>query len=396
MDYPILTRPFTLVSRYGLFDQVAMDTIGPLPESAHGHKYILVIIDTFSRLVELIPIHDLTAKNAAAAVIEYIGRYGIPASFLTDNGTQFVNDTITQLMNWISCEHVTIHPYSHQENGIVERANKEVMRHLRNILFDTRIKEDWPIYLPLVQRIQNSMVHSSIGISPIQLVYGNALDLDRGVITPYTQPPEDLNQWVASRINAQRTALAVALEKQQATDLKRITTASRNTAKAGNEPEYPINSYVLVDPETGPANKLSPQRTGPYRVVDVIRRGALPSLYVCQDLITHKEYEFLVNRLRPFNHDPLRTDPTQVAMRDTDSYEVERIVTHRFTRKATKQRPNVQSELEFLTKWVGYPESDNTWQSWKDSRRLRLVHEYLRTHRDERGSLARFIPPEFK
>ena len=31
--------------------------------------------------------------------------------------------------------HTTI-PYSKEENGIVERANKEVNRHIRNILFD--------------------------------------------------------------------------------------------------------------------------------------------------------------------------------------------------------------------------------------------------------------------
>jgi hypothetical protein len=45
--------------------------------------------------------------------------------------------------------------YSKEENAIVERANKEVMRHLRAFIFDERIMSDWVKYIPLVQRIMN-------------------------------------------------------------------------------------------------------------------------------------------------------------------------------------------------------------------------------------------------
>ena len=74
---PILTHPFTIASR-GLWDRIAIDTIGPLPESAEGHKYILTIIDTFSRFIELIPLKSTLAETTADAQIQIIGRYGIP------------------------------------------------------------------------------------------------------------------------------------------------------------------------------------------------------------------------------------------------------------------------------------------------------------------------------
>jgi len=35
----------------------------------------------------------------------------------------------------------SIHPYSHQENGIVERANKEVLHHLRCMVNKIKINE---------------------------------------------------------------------------------------------------------------------------------------------------------------------------------------------------------------------------------------------------------------
>ena len=36
-------------------------------------------------------------------------------------------------------EHIQNVPYSKEENAIVERSNKEIMRHLRNIIFDDRV-----------------------------------------------------------------------------------------------------------------------------------------------------------------------------------------------------------------------------------------------------------------
>ncbi len=47
--------------------------------------------------------------------------------------------------------------YSKEENGLVERANQEVMRHLRAMLFDARVHDKWSYeQLPMVQRIMNT------------------------------------------------------------------------------------------------------------------------------------------------------------------------------------------------------------------------------------------------
>ena len=60
--------------------------------------------------------------------------------------------------------------YSHEENSIAERTNKEIMRHLRDIIYDTRIFANWYKYLPFVQRIQNSEIHISTGARLVHLV----------------------------------------------------------------------------------------------------------------------------------------------------------------------------------------------------------------------------------
>jgi hypothetical protein len=54
--------------------------------------------------------------------------------------------------------------YSSEENGIVERANEEVLRHLRALLFDSGVHDKWSFeQLPLVQRIMNTVEKTSTG-----------------------------------------------------------------------------------------------------------------------------------------------------------------------------------------------------------------------------------------
>ena len=93
IKYPIHIHPFTRAA-YSPMNRRAIDTIGPHPEDMFGNKYIITIIDSFSRLVELSPAKDTTAIAAANAVIQWICRYGIPSQIVCDNGTQYANEII--------------------------------------------------------------------------------------------------------------------------------------------------------------------------------------------------------------------------------------------------------------------------------------------------------------
>ncbi len=145
---------------------LSIDTIGSVASDTAGNCYILVVIDCFTRFIELYPVSDTSALLCARAPLSHVCRYGTPMTIWSDRGTQFVNGIIKELLELLQVEHEVSLAYSKEQHAIVERANMEVMRHLTAIIFDKRVSEAWSTdYLPLVQRIMNAKVHDIIGIT---------------------------------------------------------------------------------------------------------------------------------------------------------------------------------------------------------------------------------------
>ncbi len=129
----IKTHPFTCAS-YNLFDSLHIDHIGSLPVDDKGDSHILVMIDTFSRWVELFPTKTTGASEAAGFIFQHFGRFGTPDVIHTDQGPAFRNELFSELSRLSQVEHSFATAYSKEENGLVERANQEVMRQLRAML----------------------------------------------------------------------------------------------------------------------------------------------------------------------------------------------------------------------------------------------------------------------
>jgi hypothetical protein len=110
----------------------------------------------------------------------------------------------------------------------------------------------------------------------------------------------------------------LAQEKQMSTDMHNMGT------KEANYEDYPINSYVLFSHPDGPKDKMSCRRTGPFQVVNHIGNQ-----YTIENLINGKHTNTYVGNLVPFNYDPARTIPKDVAMADMREFVVEAILDHR-------------------------------------------------------------------
>jgi hypothetical protein len=293
----------------------------------------------------------------------------------SDRGTQFVNAVINQLLSLLQIEHELSLAYSKEHNAIVERANKEVMRHLTAIIFDKRVNSAWSSeYLPLVQRIMNAKVHDTIGVSPAELLFGKAINLYTGLLSPF--PPESLvkgqeeavggrlSDHVAKLIKMQNLLIEVARDRQLGTDSFHMMGSSRT------KDAFPVNSYVLYKPPDGSRTKMQMPRAGPFIVV-----GAVGDKYSIQDLLTHKVIDTHVSNLIEFRYDSSEAlRPLEVAARNAGEFFVERISNH-------KGLTSRKTEMEFLVSWKGYSSEADSWEPYKGVCKTQAFVDYCLTNR---------------
>ena len=152
------------------FARIAMDIVGPLPKSARGHRYILVILDYATRFPEAIPLRAATAKAIAHELLMLFSRVGIAKEILTDQGTCFMSSVLSKLYQWLKIKRIRTSVYHAQTDGLVERFNKS-LKHMMKKLIDTDGK-DWDQLLPYVLFAIREVPQASTGFSPFELLYG--------------------------------------------------------------------------------------------------------------------------------------------------------------------------------------------------------------------------------
>ena len=116
------TFPFTTTTRTPM-SRLNIDTMGPFP-SCEGFQYILVVVDCFTRFVELFAMKTTTAIEAAKHVLTHAGRYGCPEEILTDGGPEFANEILSELTQALGSEHLLTTPVFHRRKRNC-RTNKQ-------------------------------------------------------------------------------------------------------------------------------------------------------------------------------------------------------------------------------------------------------------------------------
>ena len=366
------------------FHTICIDTLGPLTEdTAHGYKYIIVLVDAFTRWVELYPSASTDAKSAADALIATIfARHGLPAVVRSDNGSQYANELIEKLLDVLKVKHHRVIPYHPQSNGIVERLNFEIMKHLRCLTCDLTLIGDWPAALPIIQFILNNTVHSALGVTPHAMLYGDHLtpvrDFPRVIMegeemSVLKKFPELLD--IESGVSVhdyvallKQRLLAIQAQARVVQEKEVKERVSKRATAAGEYTSFNIGDYVLMVPHQ--RTKIMPNHTGPFKIIGVIT----DQLYKLQDLFDpSRVLEVHVEMLRPFKlrDDIIESDLRRMAQLDHSEYMVERVIGHKGNSKRT---------VKFLIKWEGYDDDHNTWEPWNHVNGNVLVDQYIAAH----------------
>ncbi|XP_060067122.1 uncharacterized protein K02A2.6-like [Ylistrum balloti] len=152
----------------GPWQHIAADFLGPLPSGDN----ILVIVDYYSRWVEVSVSKSITAEKAVQSLKHMFSTHGYPLSITTDNGPQFRSEVFNQYMEEAGIEHHHITPLWPQANGEVERQNRSLMTRIRIAQVEGR---DWREELETYLFMYRSTPQSTTGVSPAELLFGRKL-----------------------------------------------------------------------------------------------------------------------------------------------------------------------------------------------------------------------------
>ncbi|KAJ8375046.1 hypothetical protein SKAU_G00056260 [Synaphobranchus kaupii] len=122
---PIISIPFS---------RIGMDLVGPLPKSARGYQYILVILDYATRYPEAIPLRTMASKGIARELVMLFSRVRIPEEILTDQGTPFMSRIMKDLCKLMNITQLRTSVYHSQTDGLVERFNQTLKQMLKKVM----------------------------------------------------------------------------------------------------------------------------------------------------------------------------------------------------------------------------------------------------------------------
>lgn len=185
-----------------------------------GKRYMLVIVDRFSRWVEACPTKRKDASSVAKFLCrEVIPRWGLPDRISSDNGKEFVDKTVKLILQKLGIKQRFGAVYHPQSQGICERMNGVLKNRLIKICQHTGL--NWIEGLPLALMACRSSELRELHMTPFELAVGRCMttpSLRTSGKGPSLSLLEDnMKAYVKYMSNLQRSISAYVTQKQEQT-----------------------------------------------------------------------------------------------------------------------------------------------------------------------------------
>ena len=247
-------------------EEVAIDLMGPFPESDEGNKYVLVVVDSFSKWMEAYPIPNIEARTVAEKlVLEFFSRFGVPVQVKTDRGRQFECELFKHMCLLLDVEHRMSTPFHPQGNSRVERMVKVVGNLISTFC---RTYREWDRNLPLLTLAYRSTVHDVTGYTPNYVMTGREVSLPLDVMMGVL--PSDEKKNVPEYVQSLKDRMEICFEDVR-DNLKKSGEKQKkyyNLATYGKE--YLPGDLVYLREKTRKKQvspKLQPKWKGPCLII---------------------------------------------------------------------------------------------------------------------------------
>ncbi len=287
-------------------ERVHMDILGPFNTSKNGNKYVLVMVDQFTKWIEVKALpHQGAELIAETAVNQFFARMGCPLQIHTDQGKNFDGQLLRKLCELLQITKTRTTPYRPASNGQCERYNRTLLFMIRAFLEKTT---EWDVHLQQIASAIRSTVSDSTGETPNRMMLGRETlqPIDLMIPTRHSEVDVDPADYVSR------------LEKEMS-EIHHMVRQSLREKQARQKRNYDLKSYCRTytvgdlvyklddSTEIGVSKKLKPPWVGPYLIVEVLT----PNLYRVQgrkerDVLHHDKLRICLDREIPLRMRQMR------------------------------------------------------------------------------------------
>ena len=202
---------------FGMFYRFSIDSAGPFRPSSTGMQYVVVIVEHFSKWIELVAIPELNPAQTARAFQERVlARYGAPVELVSDNGQEYHGE-FSDLLRRHGVDQLEIPAGRPSTNGMAERMVKVLKSALKKFV-ENQGTLTWHTWLPVIEFGYRVTRQASTGYSPYFLMYGRDHVAPAQVRAMLSEPvdvedEEAALHLISQRADVLRSAMPQAFER---------------------------------------------------------------------------------------------------------------------------------------------------------------------------------------
>ena len=156
-------RRRTVIKGYNDLFQADLVEMIPYARENRGYRYILMVIDAYSKYLWAAPVKSKGGKDVTEAMEQILSEGRVPQNLQTDHGREFYNPDFRQLMTRHNINHYS--SYGTTKASIVERANRTIKNWMwRDFNYYGSYK--WLDLLPVLIKRYNARVHRTTRMAP--------------------------------------------------------------------------------------------------------------------------------------------------------------------------------------------------------------------------------------
>jgi len=277
-----------------------------------GYKFILMIMDIFSRKAWAFPLKSKRGKEVAEVLESLFSSIPTPQRLQVDEGKEFYNHNVQQVLSKDDIELFSI--FSQYKCAHVERLNRTIKEKLEKIFTATNSR-NWIDYLDEVMIAYNNTTHSTTKFKPNEVNKSNEKEVFEN--TMESRKP--------SKVNKKRKALPVGTRVR--------ISRNKGTFGRGYEANWSTEEFFVHQVLTNPFG--IPKYVIKDANGDIIRGSFYPQ-------------------------------EVQAVDREEEIYQIDAILD-------TRRR---RGRKEYLVHWQGYPTSMNSWVSESEMKELKGTRQY--------------------